>query len=277
MRKYSLPVRIKKSIFRLLPRDRNPNFFIIGAGKSATTSMYNYLGEHPNIFFPTVKEPAYFAFSDLAGSHYNDEDKPWVEQCFIEIEAYSALFRNVADESVVAEATPIYLYHPNSAKAIYTQHPKSKLLAILRNPYERAYSDYRMHVRQGKETRSFTDSLKEDYGKYRLYVGSYLEKSLYGEQVERYYKYFDKDQLKIVLYSDLAMDAAKVISEVFEFLDVQRNYQIDTTRLHNASKNTVTSVPEEAYEYMKPYFEKDIALLEQLTNLNLSSWKASPN
>ena len=243
---HNLIARSKQWLYRRLPRERKPNFFILGAGKSGTTSMYYYLNQHPEIFFPTVKEPAYFAFSNFAGNHYHSEDQSWVNQCVTDPVEYQALFKNVANEQIIGDATPIYLYHPNSAEAIYRACPNAKLLVILRDPYDRAYSDYLMHVRDNNEKRTFLDALKQDHGKYRFYVGSYLEKSLYGEQLQRYYNYFDREQLMIIPFADLSKNSEKTVKSVIEFLEIDASFIPNCSDSYNQGASKSKQAPADA-------------------------------
>lgn len=264
---YKLLIRLKKRIYRCLPRSREPNFFILGAGKCATTSMYWYLNQHPEVYFPVIKEPAYFAFSRIAGQQYNAEDKVWVDDCITDPEEYAALYNLVADETVIGDATPIYLYHPNTASTLYKHCPNAKFLVILRNPYERAYSDYRMHVRKGNEDRTFIQALEMDQGLQRFYLGSYLEKSMYGKQLKRYYELFDKAQFKIISYTDFISKPEATLNEVFNFLDIDTGFQVDVKQQYNTGGRSAQKIPSEALDYMKPYIEHDLKLLIRLTGL----------
>ena len=108
-----------------------PNFLIVGAQKSGTTSLFHYLRRHPKIFLSPIKEPAYF--SKYRGSVPFKNKKPTKEQ-------YLELFQNVKDESAIGEVSTPYLFDQDSATNIYKTIPNAKIIIILRDPTERAYS-----------------------------------------------------------------------------------------------------------------------------------------
>ena len=136
-----------------------PNFLVIGAAKSGTTSFFTYLGQHPDIFISPVKDPNFFAFSGESPLDYHISDIPWVLGSVRKIENYKALFSRATFHSAIGEASGTYLFHPRAAERIYRFIPDAKLIAILRNPVDRAYSAWLMHQRRGKEKRPFQEIL----------------------------------------------------------------------------------------------------------------------
>jgi len=127
-----------------------PNFLIIGAAKSGTTSLYHALKQHPKIFMSPVKEPNFFA---LEGGELNypqgTVDPRYLAQCITTKEEYNQQFEGVSNEIAVGEASPIYLYHPQAPVRIKNCLPNVKIIVILRNPIERAYSNFLHHIREG--------------------------------------------------------------------------------------------------------------------------------
>lgn len=183
---------------------RLPNFFIIGAARAGTSSLYFYLKEHPEVFMCPDKEPQYFGFS---GTQRADKAK------YPDLASYAALFSAAGDACIVGEATPTYLAIPEAAAAIRNTCPDARLLASLRNPIDRAFSYYEMARAKGNErARSFED-----------WIGNnefWLRGGCYHEHLVRYRKLFDADRLKIILFDDLANDAAATLRSVHEFLGV---------------------------------------------------------
>ena len=146
-----------------------PNFFIVGAAKSGTTSLYHYLGQHPEIYMCPEKEPAYFysennrPTSEFSGSIYTDSFKNRHKKLSLyNIEEYLALFETVKGETAIGEATPDYLPQPETPKLIFEDVPHAKIIAILRNPFDAAYSDFLMKRRDGvwKKGVTFLDVVK---------------------------------------------------------------------------------------------------------------------
>src|ERR671929_75877 len=139
-----------------------PNFFIIGAMKSGTTALYYYLEQHPEVYMSPVKEPNFFC---------SQEQKNGAD-AVTDIRAYERLFRGVLGETAVGEASHCYLYEPRAAAAIRRCVPEAKLLAILRNPIDRAFSHFLHMVRTGSEPLSdFAQALREEG------AGSYKERT----------------------------------------------------------------------------------------------------
>src|SRR5262249_39324802 len=134
-----------------------PNFFVIGAPKAGTTSLYEYVAQHPDVYMSPVKEPAYFKpRHPPGGEDAEPEDR---------LAAYVALFDGVAGEHVVGEATPSYLQSASAAARIRDAVPDARLVAVLRNPVDRAYSGYSMRVQQGTEDRTFVEAMDVELGR----------------------------------------------------------------------------------------------------------------
>ena len=132
-----------------------PNFFIIGAAKSGTTSLYHYLKQHPQIYMSPVKEPRFFAFhgETLEIDRYDQLSRADLRLILADSitkpSDYLALFNGVKDEKAIGEASPLYLQIPQVAARIHQFIPHAKLLAVLRNPIDRTYSQFLMHSRNG--------------------------------------------------------------------------------------------------------------------------------
>jgi len=201
-----------------------PNFLIIGAQKAGTTSLYHYLGQHPQVYVSPIKEPNFFA----SEGEMPDPRRPSIN----DIEAYENLFDGVSDEKAIGEASPWYLYSPKAPERIKHYIPDAKLIAILRDPAERAYSQFLHFVRDRREpTTDFLRALREEEARVRDNLaagrdneraasGAYFARGLYFAQLERYLEFFDRSQIKVVLSEDLDEDPVATLREVFQFLEV---------------------------------------------------------
>src|SRR6266849_533449 len=133
-----------------------PNFFLVGAAKAGTTSAYAYLSQHPQVFFPRIKEPHFFTRVRPSG-----EQRFFVE-AITDRTAYLRLFRGARGFGVVGDASPSYLWHPHVAHRIRARVPDAKIAIILRDPVERAHSHYLMDYREGVQDLSFYEALVRD-------------------------------------------------------------------------------------------------------------------
>lgn len=212
-----------------------PNFLIIGAAKGGTTSLYYYLNQHPQIFMSPVKEPRFFA---LEGENldFRSPDELFVENSVTSFEEYCSLFQEVKNEIAIGEASPLYLYSDKAPLKIKRYIPDVKLIAILRDPVQRAYSSYMHYVREGYETLPFAESLQAEEKRIQenwVYMWHFKKCGFYCEQLKRYFDVFDKKQIKVYLYEDLS-NTPKFLKDVFDFLEVDSTFAPDLSVL-NAS------------------------------------------
>ncbi len=223
-----------------------PNFFIVGAAKSGTTSLYYYLKQHPEIFMSPIKEPNYFS-SDIDPKKFKKKYKTVMDTdltgyfnqpCLREMhiafvknwEDYTKLFRAVRGEKAVGEISNSYLYSKEAAKNIKSAVPKAKIIMILRNPIERAYSHYLMDLKIGYCDSSFLEELDKDnlleekgWGISNLYI----ELGQYFQQVKRYLEIFSEQDVKIYLFEDFKKDTLWLLKDLFEFLNVDAGFSPD--------------------------------------------------
>lgn len=194
-----------------------PNFLIIGAPKAGTTSLYDYMREHPRIFMSDPKETRFFVFR---GS--TPDRKRWPVQS---LEEYEALFDGVRDETAIGEATPHYLIDAKAPERIHALLPEAKLIASLRNPIDRSYSVYQMNLRnQGTNTGvSFAEALAHDHNL----------RETYADKLERYFAIFPREQIRIILLDDLEAKPGAVMRGLFEFLEVDSAFRPDLSKISN--------------------------------------------
>ncbi|OKH27677.1 sulfotransferase family protein [Chroogloeocystis siderophila] len=216
-----------------------PNFLVIGAAKAGTTALYYYLKQHPQIYMSPEKEPKFFALEgDKLDFRGPGDRENIVKSAITDIEAYRQLFKGVTNEIAIGEASPLYLYSPKAAERIKKYIPNAKLIAILRNPIERAYSGYIMHVREGRETaKDFAEALQEEENRIRNNWGwgHYVNVGFYHTQLKRYLALFNKEQIKVYLYEDLKADPISLVQDVFRFLGVDDTFLPDTSLKYNVA------------------------------------------
>jgi len=194
--------------------ERWPNFFIVGAPKAGTTSLYEYLKDVPGIYFPSIKEPSYFSY--LFKSH-----KPLRKSVIRNKDEYLKLYQDAKEEKILGDASPAYLSVPGVAQEIYNKIPDAKILISLRDPVERFFSAYLMHYRLGNFQLSFHAQLenvmndKDGLGFQLRYRG------LYFEGVKRYLDIFSPKHVKIIIFEEWVKNPKNVITEILKFLEVE--------------------------------------------------------
>jgi hypothetical protein len=230
-----------------------PNFFIVGAPKAGTTSLYHHLRGHPDVYMSPMKETSYFAdeirFEKLVpelqavGRRSSRElrsylDSPTLDDRFggiiTEWSDYLRLFEQVANEAAIGEATPGYLWSPTAVRKIAKTFPNAKIIMILRNPIERAFSQFLQMSNTGSYALSFDEHIEACLRNRRTdqlsMVYPFLEYGLYGEQVQRYRDAFPPSQIGIWLYEETLVPG--FLRAVYEFLGVDGNFVPDTTQRH---------------------------------------------
>jgi hypothetical protein len=212
-----------------------PNFLIVGAMKAGTTSLFRYLRQHPGVFMPEKKEPQFFC--EKGGLEWNGPDVNRPRR--YEIEEYTALFAGAGGFAARGEASTTYLCDPVAPGRIRDGLSDVRLIAVLRQPVDRAYSAWLMMRWQGWERRGFKAALRvepERIASGWQYAWQYAALGRYAEQLERYLRTFPSSRIKIVLFDDLRDDPAGVTRDVFRFLGVDESFQPETATTHNPAK-----------------------------------------
>ncbi len=203
-----------------------PNFLIIGAAKAGTTSLWDYLSHHPQVYMPRKqKEANFFALEGTRPEFKGPGDDHWLNRIAItNLEDYEALFEGVTDQVAIGEASPLYMYHPDAPRRIKAYIPSVKIVAILRNPAERAYSSYLHLLRDGREpSHDFAEALRLEAGRISAgweHIWHYQAMGFYYAQLRRYYDLFSRDQIKIIIFSDLATNERAVLKGLMRFLEI---------------------------------------------------------
>jgi hypothetical protein len=227
----SPPVKKAARVFRALTTTIRlvPDFLIIGAARCGTTSFYRYLTEHPCI------APAFRKEVDFFDRHFG-KGLSWYRKHFPSIFFRRYSKARYGCDGLTGEASPYYIFHPLSAARVATMLPRVKLIALLRNPVDRAYSHYHLQVCHGREPLSFEDAiLREqerlkgeqnriltdgDYHSYNYQRYSYVSRGLYVDQLARWLNLFPKDSLLVVRTEDLDNNPAAVLKHTLRFLNL---------------------------------------------------------
>ncbi len=214
-----------------------PNFLVIGAVRSGTTSLYHYLAQHPQIYMCPVKEPSFFAFEGAPPASQGLGKRDTLLHCVTEIHTYRKLFQGVSDQVAIGEVSPTYLYHPAAPRRIRHYIPDAKLIAVLRHPVDNAYSAYLAARLYGLEPIEDLGQLvhKEETDRrhpWRLQQ-RYLDVGLYFTYLTRYFDLFDRAQIRVYIYDDLSADPAGVLRDIFRFLRVDDTFVPDLSTQYN--------------------------------------------
>jgi hypothetical protein len=239
-----------------------PNFFIIGAQKAGTTSLYHYLKQHPQVYMSPVKEPYFFNHEIGPGGEVLEEwfggpDRSPNAKC-ANLQEYQALFEGVRDEVAVGEASVLYIYVPGTAERIERHAPGAKAITLLRDPADRAYSAFKYASRIGAEPLTdFAQALREEEQRIRdnwHYALHYRRRGLYHAQLERYYAVFGRERMGVWLYEDLKEDPAGVAQSVFGFLGVDDSFVPDTSLMYNPASVPKNEAARLAIRFMNATF-----------------------
>jgi hypothetical protein len=207
-----------------------PDFLIIGAAKSGTTALYQALRQHPQIFMSAVKEPHYFAFAGEK-MDYRGPGVTINETSVTTLPEYEKLFAGAARETAIGEASALYLYVPPAARRICEYAPEMKLIAILRQPADRAFSAYMHLTRDGREPlpdfraalAAEPERLAANWG----FLWRYTALGFYAQQLKRFYALFPREQIKVFLYDDFRANAVETAREACRFLGVSDDFTPD--------------------------------------------------
>jgi hypothetical protein len=236
-------------------------FLIGGVQKGGTTALYDYLRETPEVALSRTKEPHFF----------DDDARDWASPDYA---AYHAQFDDPSGRPS-GEATPIYLYWPNCLERIAAYNPAMRLILALRDPVERAWSHWRMEYARGAEALPFARAVRE--GRMRLFDGepwgfhrewSYVERGFYGEQIERLFAIFPREQVLILKSEDLRADPGPAMAKLRAFIGLPpapppapRASNVGVEMDYSAELS-----PEDA-AFLRGLYAKDDARLKALTGI----------
>jgi hypothetical protein len=206
------------------------DFFIVGVPKAGTTSLYHYLNEHPQIEMSSKKEPDFFSDAAIQKqAMYYGKNRIDTE------EKYNRLFNTQKQNVIFGEASVSYFFYPTIAKDIKEYNTAAKIIIILRNPIDRAFSHYLMDYRLGLVTDSFEDVInkKSKHKNAQLFYQQYVELGEYATQLKRYFDAFEKENILLLDYEDFERDVASTMRLVYSFLKIRVDFSADINQKHN--------------------------------------------
>jgi len=189
-----------------------PNFFIVGAPKAGTTSLWAYLNEIPGIYMSPVKEPEYFSEA------HDDAGFPRKR---LNEEQYLSLFNGVKDEKIIGEASTGYLVDPKALFSIHDINPTAYILISLRDPVERLFSSYLFYVRFGYLKASFCEEIENSIKNFPMW----MERGIYFDRVKRCLELFGTKHVKILIFEEWIKNPKNTVQEILQFLGI--NYEIN--------------------------------------------------
>ncbi len=247
-----------------------PNMLVIGAGKAGTTSLWHYLKQHPQVFMHPRKQLNFFwlegEIADFNGPGPRDPTLLFINN----VTEYSTQFSTAYNEIVVGEASNSYLYSAKAAKRIWHYVPHVKLVAILRDPAERAYSRYLQLVQTGRERETDFESalnLEEARVRDRWWPDfHYVRMGRYYDQLEPYLDLFPMSQIKIYLHEDLHSDPLALMQDLFRFLDVDPAFIPDLSNRYSVSgisRNRIVHTLLSKARAARPFVERNLSQVQR--------------
>lgn len=247
-----------------MPLKNRIDFMIVGAQKCGTSALDYYLRNNPHIQMAHSKECHFFS----TDSRFNNNPQ---------YDFYHNTFFNLNSNCVIGEATPIYMYWSESMKRIYQYNSKIKLIVMLRNPIERAFSAWNMEQERGRESKPFSYAIRNEQARssaalpkqHKQY--SYTDRGFYSEQLRRIWRYFPKKQVLVLKYEDFKSNNLKYLNVVNSFLGVQ-------TLNHLSEKQVNTSfqkqqMKKEDRDFLFNLYEFEIKQIEKMLDWDCSDWK----
>jgi hypothetical protein len=223
-----------------------PNFLVIGAARAGTSSLWDFLRGHPQVFMSGMKETNFFALEGITPRFQGPGDEPLNHGAITDLMSYERLFEGVTHQRAVGEASTMYLYHPCAASRIKAYIPRAKIIVILRNPVDRAFSSYLQMIREGREpVRDFSAALRLEPERILAvweHLWHYKTMGFYYSQLSRYYDLFESSNIRVYLFEDLVADKPATLTDLLRFLGVDEKVKIELKKLNSTSHVRVSRV-----------------------------------
>lgn len=200
------------------------DFFVVGAARSGTTTLYQYLSQHPQVFLPRVKELNYF--SKVSSNQPQDyalpkPEKEYHTKIIQSPVVYKNLYNSARLDQIKGDVSPSYLWHEETPAALKAHNPKAKIIISLRHPVERAFSHYLMAKSVGYEkSTDFQQAIHEPLSEHWGGGNRYLEWSDYVGALKAYYAAFPKEQIHVMIFEQWVRDQESALAELSDFLGV---------------------------------------------------------
>ena len=214
-----------------------PNFLIIGAAKSGTSALYRYMKQHPDIYMSPIKETHFFSYKDSPPNTRGPGDT--INRAITDFDTYKSLFAGVTNELAIGEASPTYIYNMRAPLLIKQILPEARLITILRQPADRAFSAFMHVIRDKREPeKDFSKALELEQERINQNWGPiwhYEKGGYYFDQLSRYYNLFDRQQIRVYLHDEFSANPKLVLQDIFRFLGVDDQYIPDVSMKANVS------------------------------------------
>jgi hypothetical protein len=240
------------------------DFILAGAQKSGTTALHYFLSRHPDI-----------AMGDQQEIHFFDNDALFVSEP--DYEQLHKHYPLLASSMIAGDCTPSYIYYEPTAERIFRYNPKIKLLALLRNPVDRAFAHWNMQRFRNREPLDFFNAIREEQTRIsgapptEARRFAYVERGFYSRQLERLFKFFPREQVKAVKFEDFKANQHQTVASILSFLGRK-----PLRSIRNKDRNVVPyerAMNWEERVFLYNLFAEDIAKVEQLLGWNCSDWK----
>ena len=252
------------------------DFIVAGAQKSGTTALHYFLSKHAEIVLPDNQELHFFDDEEIFSYPVDYE---LLHRHFPPIASSTTPIKSGLAKpfGVAGECTPSYIYWKPAMERIWNYNPKIKLLILLRNPVDRAFAHWNMQRFKGREPLDFLDAVKEEKNRTARPLSlesrrfAYVDRGFYSEQLERVFKFFPREQVKIIKFEDFRDKTRETLDSIFGFLGVK-----PLGRIRSKDRNVVpyerAITPEERKDLYR-VFASDIAKLERTLGWDCSDWK----
>lgn len=246
------------------PPHKKVDFLICGAQKSGTTAIDLHMRDHPSVCMGERKEIHYFDSDHFFGG----------QRCTYDF--YHQHFRPSETRTLIGEATPIYMYWQTAPKRIYNYSPQIKIIAILRNPIDRAYSHWNMIRCRGDENLSFIDALNAEEHRQAQALPlqsrpySYVSRGFYIEQLYRIWSLFPREQVLVLKYDLLRDDPLTAMNTICDFLDISHFNRLKENRARVYPY--LGQMDHSSRSFLRSLFESEIRRLEKELRWDCSNW-----
>lgn len=213
-----------------------PDFLVIGAGKSGTTSIDKYLNQHPQIFVPKSKEPNFFGYENMREEDFagNEEELAHFRNSVTTLDAYLKIFADAQPHQLRGETSNTYMYHEQAPYRIKYYNPDVKLIAVLRQPAGRLYSRYLHLARENRlPSENFSDCLDRNSIWWKR--NDLIKEGFYYQNLHKYFELFPRENIRVYLYEELQNTPIKVMEDIYTFLGVDPTFQPDVSVRYNES------------------------------------------